>query len=84
MGHEHTDTAVGSDDVPLERLEAEIATLAGHLDAATCRELSYSKVRALSRAATPQSDAEPAGPDPAGRCEIQGGPGPRGGPAPDL
>ncbi len=113
-----TDTAVGADGMPLERLEAEIASLAGHLDAATCRwlglvadfdrregwaswglvscaawlswkcglspvaarekvrvaraleelpairssfargELSYSKVRALTRVATPASDAE--------------------------
>jgi hypothetical protein len=40
--------------VPLERVEAQLCELAGHLAAA---KLSYAKVRALTRIATPATEA---------------------------
>ena len=63
----HDSPAVVDPSAELEQLGDEIALLSAHLDAATARllaealargALSYAKVRALTRVATPETEAQ--------------------------
>jgi hypothetical protein len=59
--HDSRDVAVPDHYAQMDRLGDEIAELSAHLEAATarllaCGELSYAKVRALTRVATPETE----------------------------